>query len=151
MSGRHARPAGAGDSKPALRNIIAVAAGLGGIGLAVYLVLAGNDAEFWGLLWLVWLGWTVFTVQSVVLRKRRDYFWPWAAIGQLFLATDNLARSLAEGHMWLARDKHVLMLISRSTEWAAIACTGIAIIAGIKSRELLWSRRKSRPATGEPD
>jgi len=148
MSGRHARPADDSESEATLRDVVVGLAALGAIGLVIYLAVAGYDLAFWCLLWLVW---AALIVQCLVRRKRRDWFWPWAAAGQLFLATDNLASSLGARHMWLAQDKHVLMLISDSARWTAYACTGIAIILGIKSGELLWSRRKSRPATDEPD
>jgi hypothetical protein len=144
MSGRHAGATGQSLPVAVLRLgaiLGAVLAVLGGIGLVIYLVVAGYDAEFWGILWLVW---AAFFVRSVVRRKPGDVFWPWAAAGQLFLATDNLASSLAARHMWLARDAHVLKLISTYGEWAALACSGIAIVLGIRSGELLWSRSRSR-------
>jgi hypothetical protein len=144
MSGRHAR---ASRDWAVLYLVVAVFL-VGSVGLFIYLVVAGDDVEPWGLLWLFW---AAFIVRSLVRRKRRDWFWPWAAVGQLFLATDNLASGLAARHMRLARDRHVLMLISHSAQWTAFACLAIAIILGIKSGELLWSRRGSRPATDEPD
>lgn len=144
MSGRHARAS----HDWAVLYLVVAAVVVGGTGLVIWLVVAGYDVEFWALLWLVW---APFTVWSLVRHKRRDWFWPWAAPGQLFFATDYLASGLAARHMWLARDRHVLMLISHSAQWTAFACSGIAIILGIKSGELLWSRRGSRPATDEPD
>ncbi|HEX3488141.1 MAG TPA: hypothetical protein VHU92_02325 [Streptosporangiaceae bacterium] len=147
MSGRHAH-ASHDRAVPHLVALVVAVVVAAGTGLVIWLVVAGYDLEFWALLWLIW---ATFTAWSLVRRKLGEWFWIWAGPGQLFLATHNLASGLAARHMWLARDTHVLMLVSRSAEWTAFACSGIAIILGIKSGELLWSRRESRPATDEPD
>jgi ABC-type transport system involved in cytochrome c biogenesis permease subunit len=66
----------------------------------------------------------------------------------VLLATDNLASSLAARHMWLAAHARTLTAVSNYTRWAAFACSGIAIILGIKSGELLWKR--SKPQASPP-
>lgn len=147
MSGRHARAADQSASEAWLSDVIVLVAVPCLLGLMIYLVVAGYDAAFYALLVLVWVP---VTVRSLVRRKRQEWFMVWAAPGQVFLWTDSLARSLSARHMWLARDRHVLMLISHGTEWAGFTCTAIAVIVGIKSGELLWFRRGSRPATDEP-
>lgn len=148
MSGRHAYPEDMSPRPSAFR--VTVITGLvlaitGALGLLIYLAVAGDDVEFWSELWLVWVA--IF-VKCTVRRKPRDVFWPWAAAGQVLLATDNLASSLAAKHVWLANQAHILTPVSNYTRWAAFACSGIAIVLGAKSGELLWTRSKSRSRSG---
>jgi hypothetical protein len=131
---RHARPSGPRDGFDIFRAGFTVFAVTAGLGLVIYLIVAGTNPQRD----LALLAGLIFLLARTVSLPDRDAGLAWIVSGALLSETWQIVRDVGHGRGWPTPEVAAIASAGDWIRWTAVACGAIGIVVGIRSGTLTW-------------